>query len=445
MILILGGGPAGRTAAVHLALHGEEVTLIEKGGIGGQCLSYGCMMVCALNDIARLMHGTRNLHRMGVLDSAPGIDFPKLLQEMGDIQTKIAGILDAETRGAGVNIIYGREGKIQGKDVFLDGEQLRGDTVIAATGSIPNIPQVRGTELQGVFNPHTLSTMPSLPKNLVIIGGGIMAAEFAYIFSQFGSRVHMVARTGLLKSLDTKMAPLARKELEGVKILEKTRLLSLDGDEKVEGVTLEGAGGRYTIPCDTVFIAAGLVPRSGQIEGPKKGKNGEILVNHQMQTSLEGLYACGDVTGSPCLTPIARREGFVAAENILGRPAFMDYTKIPQFLALLNEHAFIEDDKPCAVRVSLPGPAGPGTFWSIPSGMTGTATISVDPDSGELCGMYAAAPSAGIIAAYQAFLIKMGIKVKDFSDFIEVHPMADGVYPLMKFVAEKLEKDNFSE
>jgi dihydrolipoamide dehydrogenase len=89
----------------------------------------------------------------------------------------------------------------------------------------------------------------------------------------------------------------------------------------------------------------------------------------------------------------------------------------------------------------MPGPAGPGTFWSVLSGMTGVAEISVDPDTGKLCGLHAAAPSAGIIAAYQAFLMKMGVTVRDFDEFIEVHPMADGVYPLMKFVAGKLEKE----
>jgi dihydrolipoamide dehydrogenase len=444
MIVVLGGGPAGRTAAVHLALNGGDVTLIEKGGIGGQCLHYGCMMVCALNDVARLLHHTQNLRRMEVLDSAPKINFPRLLNEMAEIQAKIAGILDAETREAGVNIIYGREGKIQGRTVFVDGEQVRGDTVVAATGSVPNIPRVNGIELPGVFNPHTLSTMPELPREIVIIGGGIMASEFAYVFSRFGSRVHMVARTGLLKSFDPKMVDMARRELEGVHIHERAQLVRIDGERRVEGVTLEGTRGQWTIPCDTVFIAAGLVPRSDAIEGPEKGSAGEILVNRQMQTSVEGLYACGDVTGSPCLTPVARREGYVAAENILGRPTFMDYKKIPRFLALRNEHAFIEDDSPCAVGVSLPGPAGPGTFWSVLSGMTGTARISFDPDSGELCGMYAAAPSAGIIAAYQAFLVRKGITMKDFTDFIEVHPMADGIYPLMKFIAEKVEKDDLS-
>jgi dihydrolipoamide dehydrogenase len=441
MIVVLGGGPAGRTAAVHLALNGREVMLVESGGIGGQCLHYGCMMVCALNDVARSLHGARNLNRLGILDAVPKVSFPRLLQEMCEVQEKIGGILDAETRGAGVTILYGKEGTIQGKNVLLDGEKIFPDVVIAATGSSPNIPEIPGIRMPGVFNPHTFSTMPSLPREIVIAGGGIMAAEFAYIFRQFGTQVSLVARTGLLKNLDPNLVSLAKKELEGVSFHEETRLLAVEGDERVERVIVEGAGGRSCIPCDAVFIAAGLVPRSGNIIGPEKKVNGAIRVDRQMRTSVNGLYACGDVTGSPCLTPVARREGFVAAENILGRETFMDYAKIPQFMALYNEYAFVETGNPCSVEVSLPGPAGPGTFWSVPSGMTGYARISVDPDSGELCGVHAAAPSAGIIAAYQAFLMRKGITVKEFDDFIEVHPMADGVYPLMKFVAGKIGKD----
>jgi dihydrolipoamide dehydrogenase len=443
MIIVLGGGPAGRTAAIQLALNGEEVTLIEKGELGGQCLHHGCMMVCALNDAARAHGSARNLYDLGIFETIPDINFTNLITQMKTIQTKIAGILEEETKGAGVNIIYGKEGRVTGRSVMVEGERCTGDSVVIATGSRPNIPQVPGITLPGVFSPHTLSQMPSLPKEIVVVGGGIMAAEFAYIFQEFGAAVHVVSRSGFLKSLDPKLASLAKKELGGTRIYENCGIEAVEGGKKAEGVRLKGLNGVSTISCDTVFIAAGLTPRSEMIDGIRKGPNGEVVVDRQMRTSVREVFACGDVTGSPQLTPVARHEGFVAAENILGREALMDYTHIPQSMSLFNEYAFVMTDNPCAITVSLPGPAGPGTFWSVPSGMTGFAKVGVDPDTGELCGIHVAAPSAGIIAAYHAFLMQQGIRVKAFDEFIEVHPMADGVYPLMKFVAEKIREGKF--
>ncbi|NYT06956.1 MAG: NAD(P)/FAD-dependent oxidoreductase [Methanomicrobiales archaeon] len=444
MIVVLGGGPAGRIAAVHLALNGEEVTLVEKGEIGGQCLHYGCMMVCALNDAARARTAARNLHDLGIFASVPEIRFTPLLSRMKEVQGKIAGILDKETREAGVSIIYGQEGRLENGRAFVGENEIPADAVIVATGSRPNIPAVPGVGLQGVITPHTLPDMGELPRNLIIIGGGIMAAEFAYIFQEFGSEVQLISRSGFLKTLDPRLAALARNELSGTEIHEDAALIGIRGGTRVEGVEIEGEDGRKEISCDAVLIAAGLTARSEMVQGVDKKPGGEIIVDRKMRTSAAGVYACGDVTGSPRLTPVARAEGIVAAENILGREREMDYSAIPQSMNLFQEYAFVEIDNPCAVSAMLPGPAGPGTFWSVPSGRTGFARVSADPDTGTLCGMYTAAPSGGIIAAYQAFLIRQGTGIAAFDDFLEVHPMADGVYPLIKYLAGRFRNEKRS-
>ncbi len=116
MIVVLGGGPAGRIASIRLASAGKEVHLIENGGIGGQCLHFGCMPVCALNDTARHIHSARIFHNLGITDTIPKINFSKIISEMHAIQEKIASILDAETKSAGVNIIYGKTGRLDYKE-----------------------------------------------------------------------------------------------------------------------------------------------------------------------------------------------------------------------------------------------------------------------------------------------------------------------------------------
>src|SRR5512136_1550640 len=118
MIVILGGGPAGRLASIRLASAGKQVILVEHGGIGGQCLHSGCMPVCALNDVARLIHTARELRNLGVVDTVPSPDFPVLLKKMGEIQQRIASVLEEETRSAGVDIIYGRTGRLAGGTVW---------------------------------------------------------------------------------------------------------------------------------------------------------------------------------------------------------------------------------------------------------------------------------------------------------------------------------------
>lgn len=443
MIVIVGGGPAGRTAAVHLATAGEEVQLVEAGGIGGQCLNYGCMVICALNDIACTLHETRNLQSLDILDSTPSLHFAAMIRQIRAVRETIAKILDAETRQAGAEIFYGMEARLDGKQLTIDGERADADVVVIATGSKPAIPNIDGITHPGVFNPHTLSQMEELPERMAVIGGGIMAAEIAYVFQQFGSDVSLIARSQLLKGLDPKLRNLAIRELGDVQIRTNTRVAKIDGPTRVKSITIEHANTKEQIDVDAVFVAAGLTPRTENLAGIKRGSLGEVVVDRRMRTNIEGIYAAGDVTGPPYLTPVSRHEGIVAAENILGHSCEMDYRYIPQFLSLKNEFGFFDDKTPGAVSMSVPGPAGPGSFWEVPTGDTGVATIRIDPTDGRICGMSTAAPAGGIIAAYMAFLARKEMTVHGFGDFMEVHPMADGVYGLIRYAAGYLEKKRF--
>lgn len=440
---MLGGGPAGRIAAMQIGLAGKEVVLIEKGGLGGQCLHHGCMVVCALNDIARHLFVSRTLHSLGILDHVPEISFSRTLSGMREVQAKIASVLDAETRGCGVQIRQGCTGRVEGRSLYVDGGLVETDKIIIATGSLPHIPDIPGIRLGGVYTPHTLSFMKRVPEHLLIIGGGIMAAEFAFIFRQFGADVTLAARSTFLKGMHPKLRELAGRDLEGVTIREGCTVSGLGGDDVVTRAVLTSKKGRTEFTCDGVFIAAGLVPNSGMIAGIGKGQDGRIIVNGSMATSNPDVYACGDVTGSRCLTPVARYEGAVAAASILGRDPPPDCMPIPQSMNLASEYAFVEGDgSGDEVAFGSPGPAGPGTFWSVPRGHTGMAGILVSRGSGEIGGVYTAGPAAGIIAAYHSFLMRLGVTAYDFDRFMEVHPMADGVYPLMKYASSRIRRES---
>jgi dihydrolipoamide dehydrogenase len=400
------------------------------------------MPVCALNDAARLVRSSRTFHRTGIFNSVPEIDFSRLQAEMLAIQRKITAILDEETRSAGVEIVYGKAGRVNGEEVFIGDEPVGAEAAIIATGSRPNIPAIDGIRLPGVYTPHTLPGMQKLPERLAIIGGNVMAAEYAYIFSSFGCDVTVLSRSTFLKSLDRHLRAIAIRELAGIRIHEGAQATAIMGSSRVASVQFAQGKGMNSCNADAVLVAAGLVPRSEMVSGIRKGPAGEVRVNNRMQTSVPSIYAAGDVTGPPYLTPVARYGGIVAADNILGRERRMDCRYIPQSLNLAHELAFCGNGGKGAASVAIPGPAGPGTFWSVPDGDTGLAKIMADPGSGEITGICAAGPGGGIIAGYLAFLMHRHATVHDFEDFIEVHPSTDGVYGLAKYLSEELKKQN---
>ncbi|HOI57779.1 MULTISPECIES: NAD(P)/FAD-dependent oxidoreductase [unclassified Methanoculleus] len=435
MIVVIGGGPAGRLGAMHLAQTGAEVRLIERRKIGGQCLHERCMTVCALNDTARLVEYARTQKDLGILDSVPTVSYPAIRKRVCEVQEKLSSVLDAETRRAGVEVIYGAVGRLEGNRVFIDDEEVRADAVLAATGSRAAIPEIPGTNLSGVYTYQTLPEMPDLPRRMVIVGGGVVAAEFAHIFHAFGSEVEIVTRHGLLRDLDPKMRSAALRDLSGVGVREETGLASIEGAGRVRSVLLSGG---EELAADAVLLATGLVPRSESLQGLRKGPDGAVIVDRQMRTSLPNVYAAGDVIGPPYLTPAARREGVVAAENILGHPTIMDYMGIPHAMSLRYDYASATAGPEGGFTLSAPAPAGPGSFWDVTGGFAGLAQVRVDPETGRLIGAAAAVPGASNLLSYIGYLMKQGVTVDEFDDIVEVHPSTDGVYWLARYAADVL-------
>ena len=438
MILVIGGGPAGRLAAMRMARAGREVTIVERGAMGGQCLHHGCMVVCALSDVARTIRYAGTLHDLGVLDRPPRVSYPKLMEEMGKIQETITRVLDEETEESGVACISRCEGRLEGSTPYIDGRPVEADAVLAATGSRPMIPRIEGVDLPGVVHAHTLGAWKDLPARIAIVGGGVMAAEFAHIFHAFGAKVTILARSSFLKEIDERLRKQALRELDGVGICENSPLLRIEGSRRAEAAVVGGKGGVREVPADGIFLATGLAPNSEMIQDLEKGPLGEVVVDDHMRTSVPGVYAAGDLTGPPYLTPVARMEGLVAADNILGRERRMDYRCIPQSLTLMNEFAWCSMKDGPSAGAGSPSPAGPFSFWAVPQGNTGYSGIRADPENGRILAATLAAPGASIVASYLAFLIRTGCTMQDFDDFIEVHPTTDGAFSLIRYLDERM-------
>ena len=430
MIIVVGGGPAGRMAALRLAGAGREVTILEKRALGGQCVHDGCMLVCALNDVARSIMSARHLEEMGILAGNVSVDYPALLEKLEATQDKLRYILNMETTGAGVKVEYGVEAEVRDGVVYVDGKPREAEAVIIAAGGQMNIPDVEGKDLPGTYNARTLRSMPALPKRLVIIGGGISAAEFAYIYAAFGCEVTLIARSSLLSMLPSPLLADARRDLSAVDIRENTPLEKILGTDHVEGVV---AGGE-TIPCDAVLFATGVKPESPFVSGVAKGADGAILVNEQMETSIPGVYAAGDILGGKCFTPAARLQGFAAADAILGHPRKVDLSQIP-FSVVLGLDYTVCPPKTAGEKETMPNIAGPGSYWHVLDGTVGHMQLETGAD-GTILGFASSGPSTSLVGTYLGYLVRKGVTVHEFSPMLEVHPNSDGLYSLIRFSAQ---------
>ncbi|MCQ2356266.1 MAG: FAD-dependent oxidoreductase, partial [Methanocorpusculum sp.] len=302
MIIVIGGGPAGRMAAVRLASAGRAVTLLERRALGGQCVHDGCMLVCGLNDVARAIRNTEFLCGCGVTAGSVSVRYPAVMRSLEKVQARLSQILERETIEAGVKVEYGVTAEVRDGRVVVDGVVREAEAVVVACGAEMYVPDVPGADLPGTYTARTIRSMPALPKRMAIIGGGVSAAEFAYIFSAFGVEVMLFARHELLSVLPERMHKAVWRDLSSVKIYEHHALERVLGSDAVCGVV---AGGE-TFACDAVLFATGMCPSSPHVSGVQKRKDGSIIVNERMETSVPGVYACGDVTGAPYFTPVSR-------------------------------------------------------------------------------------------------------------------------------------------
>ena len=359
-------------AALRLAGEGREVTIIEKRALGGQCVHDGCMLVCALNDVARSIESARHLEKMGILKGAVSVDYPALLEKLEATQDKLRYILNMETTASGVTVEYGKEAEVRDGVVYVDGIAREAEAVIIA-------------------------------------GGGISAAEFAYIYAAFGCEVTPVARSGLLSMLPAPLLEDARRDLSGVTILENCPIEKVLGTDKVEGVI---AGGKE-IACDTILFATGVKPESPYVTGVAKGEDGAILVDEHMETSIKGVYAAGDIIGGKCFTPAARLQGFAAADAILGHPRKIDLSQIPFSVVLGLDYTVCPAKENGDVK-TLPNIAGPGSYWHVLGGTVGHMQLETS-SNGEILGFASSGPSTSLVGTYLGYLVRKGVTVHEFS------------------------------
>ena len=426
--IVIGSGPAGRLGSLELGKLGEDVTLIEKNHIAGTCLNEGCMVVCALTDITKFIDENNRFNSHGFVKSQMEISYEKIVEKITETQVMLRKLNQMENESVGNTVIYG-EARIEENEVVVNNESFEWDNMMIATGARPFIPDVKGSEF-GLTNKDILK-LDDVPEKLNIIGGGIIACEIANIYSTLGSEVNVLARSRFLKDLgENTRRYVLEKLIPKVNVMENTSVSEVFRDKVItsNGDELEG----------TAFFATGRTPNSEIAEGfVELNDDRTIKVDEMMQTSVENVYAAGDVTGGYQLTPVARMEGITAARNMAKYPNKVSYHCIPQTLSLNTEVSFVKNEKTELGEdekstIAMPAIAGPGAFWKILEANTGYAEIDFDKKRNKINRIESISPSSTSDIAYLSYLMRMDYDLDDYGEFLEVHPSTDTNYKIIK-------------
>ncbi len=340
-LIAVGGGSGGvRAARFAASRHGVKAAVIESTRIGGTCVMRGCVPKKLLVHGARFADDFEDARGYGWTPGRPAFDWSALIRNKDAELERLEGVYHRLLREAGVDEITGRGRLIDNHTVEVNGARLTARYIILCMGGWPHLPDIPGVE--HVITSNEALDLPELPQRIVIAGGGYIAVEFAGIFNALGSEVHLVIRGDqILRGFDSDVRLALRGEMEkrGVWIHSERRISSIEPLARGGySLRLDPARTPQTdgtaLETDRVMYATGRRPNTGNAgleeAGVALNENGAVIVDGNYKTSLDAVYAIGDVTDRVQLTPVALAEGAALVEHLFGGGGGkVDYRNIP--------------------------------------------------------------------------------------------------------------------
>jgi len=332
-VVIIGGGPGGYVAAIKAGQSGLKTALVEKEVVGGICLNHGCIPTKALLKSAKVYKQMLHAKDYGLLANEVGFDWTQMLKRKDGVVKKLTNGVAFLLKKNKVDV-YNGLGVVKDKTtVEVNGETLKTKNLVLATGASPVIPPIPGLkeayEKGFAVTSRELLQIEKAPKDLVIIGGGVIGVEFATIFSSLGSNVTIIEmQDGILPMMDDDVRKAYTKTLkkDGIKILTSAAVTAVKGSDVV--YTLNDK--EEKVKADTVLVSVGMRANSKGLEALNlKMNRAAVDTNNKCETNVPGVFAIGDLNGKYMLAHVASHEGLVVIENILGHNKSVNYDQVP--------------------------------------------------------------------------------------------------------------------
>jgi dihydrolipoamide dehydrogenase len=438
-VVVIGGGPGGYVAAIRAAQLGKKVVIIDNGGLGGTCLTRGCIPSKALITVADRLEMIRHSSQLGIdVNGDITVDLQRVMEWKNGLIKKLTSGVASLLKANQVEVYSGTA-------TFIDNQTIQVDTMgqsqtfefnhcIIATGAKPAELQILPFDGDKVISSTEALQLQSVPQKLLIVGGGYIGLELGIAYQKLGSEVTILeGLSQVLPGVDATLVRVVTKRLKqlGINVITNTRVTG--GNTDGDGVEIQAAisGSEQHFHADKAFVAVGRVPNTADlglentlVETDEKGF---IRVDSQLRTTENNIFAIGDVAGGPLLAHKASFEGKVAAEVINGEDAEVDYRVMPYVIFSDPEIAYTGLQPKEAEEQGYDPMVSRMAFQANGRALTlgedlGFVQIVSDKLTQQILGVQIVGPEASTLISEAVIAIEMEMSAEDLGLIIHAHP-----------------------
>lgn len=433
-VAIIGGGPAGYTAAEAVGKAGLSVVLFEKNALGGVCLNEGCIPTKALLYSAKVLDMAKHASKYAVSVSQPSFDLGKMVARKSKVVRKLVLGVKARLTAQQVTIVQGEAFVVDAHTIRCGEDTYECEKMMLCTGSRSVIPPIEGLGDVPYWTHKDALDNKEMFHSLTVIGGGVIGMEFASLFNSLGISVTVVEmQNEILGGIDGELAAMLRNEYgkRGVRFLLNTRVLSVKQIDGLIKVTCECSGETVEVESERLLLSVGRRP---QTEGfglenlnLERDARNCIKTDEHLLTSAPDVYVCGDLNGKSLLAHTAVREAETAVRHILGEPDAMDYRAIPGVVYTNPEVASVGSTEDAlrnagmayeVIRIPM---SFSGRFVAENEGQNGLCKALVGSD-GTLLGLHMLGNPSSELIVMGGMMIADGRKFSEWKRYVFPHP-----------------------
>lgn len=438
-LIIIGAGPGGYETALDAAKRGMSVTLFEGAHLGGTCLNEGCIPTKCLCKNAEVLTQFKEADKFGIDDFQFTFDFGKVMARKNEVIATLREGIASLMKAAKVNVVEAYASFKDAKTIVANGEEYTADNIIIATGSTSRSLPIPGADLDCVMNSTDLLNIDRIPESICIVGGGVIGMEFASIFNAMGTKVTVVEfMKQILPPFDSDIAKRLKQNLSkrGIDILTSAAVQKIEKNEQGEIVTTyESKGKTAEVITTDILMAVGRAPRidglnleAAGVEFSPRG----IVVDDNMRTNVEGIYAIGDVNARLMLAHVATFQGIRALNAIEGKADEIDFSIVPSAVFTQPECGMVGMTEEQCKAVGIAIRTGQSFFRANGKALAlgepdGLCKLIFNAEDGRLIGAHIMGVQAADLAQQAGDLMTRGITLHQMHDIIFGHPTVSEV------------------